>query len=815
MKRYFWFIISFVLVFNLSRYAVAQPKKPVAELPKTTSFKLFFEKAYLHTDRDFYASGDDIWYKAYLVNGESNYPTYTSNNLYVELVSPDSKILTRQIIRMDQGMGVGDLKLTDSIPGGTYHLKAYTNWMRNFGDNFIFDKKITINSVAGIKPQAPVGAKIKRKKNALEAEPVPNSYKISFFPEGGSMVEGVMGVVGFKAEDALGNGIKVSGSGTSSSGQTVSQFESTDVGLGSFTLLPTAGAAYQVKGTYKNGETFNVDLPEALTEGYAIHIRNTDSAFVQVTVSASQAMFDKHKGQKLTLAAKHGDLLYFEGKFTLNDIQAAVNIPKAQLPAGIVSVLLYDEQLHPNCERLAFINTRNEVKVTLKSDKPVYQSKEKTDYTIRVTDAKGQPVHANLSLAAVDASIVPADETNISAYLLLQADIKGKIENAAQYFDPANANRFKQIDLLLLTQGWRDFVWKRLADSSNLKISYYPEAGFTVSGRLRGIFFDKPVPNTNITLFAPGAKGNKMFFTKTDQNGKYYLDNVELYGSQTLKLSARDDKGKKAGWLLLDTIGHDPLPVIPTPLIDEEPSAQLALFNAASKSRMNLAKSSRLVNGSIQLNQVEIKDVHRSFTSYTGEVLQTFGYPEFSYEIGSKYLKYKDLEDFLVHEVPGARTNPDAEGVVFFLEGKKVFPRLTVDKREDIFERIDYYTLTMDQVISVRVDHYVSMSSGDVMMIYLTLKPSAFDKKEFYLVHTDVTGYYSARTFYSPNYEYTSTKADQRTTIYWEPMISTDVNGQATVSYYNADPKSKIRIAVQGLTDKGVPITATGGYTIQ
>jgi hypothetical protein len=35
------------------------------------------------------------------------------------------------------------------------------------------------------------------------------------------------------------------------------------------------------------------------------------------------------------------------------------------------------------------------------------------------------------------------------------------------------------------------------------------------------------------------------------------------------------------------------------------------------------------------------------------------------------------------------------------------------------------------------------------------------------------------------------------------------------VSYYNADPKSKIRIAVQGLTDKGVPITATGGYTIQ
>ncbi len=814
MKRYFHVVLALFLLSILVLPARAQ-QKATAATPKTTSFKLFFEKVYLHTDRDYYATGDDLWYKAYLVNGESTSPTYTSNNLYVELISSESKVMTRQIIRLDQGIGYGDIKLTDSIPGGTYHLKAYTNWMRNFGDNFIFDKQITVNSVAGVKPQQPADPKIKRRRNAQEAEPVANSYKISFFPEGGSMVEGVMGVVGFKAEDALGNGVKVSGTVTSSRGETVGQFESTDIGLGSFTLMPTTGTTYHVNGAYKGGESFNEDLPAAMAEGYAIHIRNTDSAFVQVTVSANQAMFDAHKGQKLTLIAKHGDKVYFEGKFTLGDLQSAINIPKAQLPAGIASILLYDEQMHPNCERLAFINTKNEVNVSVKPDKASYQPKEKTEYTIRVTDKQGNPVKANLSLSAVDASVVPPDETNISAYLLLQADVRGKIENAAQYFDPANANRFKQIDMLLLTQGWRDFVWKRLADSTNLKISYFPEAGFTVSGKLRGVLFNKPIANMNVTLFAPGAKGNKMFFTKTDQNGKYFLDNVELYGNQTLKLTSSDDKGKKAGWLLLDTLGHDPLPIKPMPIIDQEPTDQLAAFNAASKTRMTLAKNSRLANGSIQLNTVEIKEVNRSFTSYTGEVLQTFGYPEYSYEIGGKYLKYRDLEDFIVHEVPGARTNPDGEGVVFFVGGKKLFPRLTVDKREDLFDRIDYYTLSMDQVVSVREDHYVTMGGGDLIMIYLTLKPSAFDKKEFNLVHTDVTGYYSARTFYSPNYEYPSTKADQRITIFWEPMITTDANGQATVSYYNADPKSKIRVTVQGLTDKGTPITAIGGYTIK
>src|SRR5476651_274474 len=201
MKRLLCLVFFAAAFFATPQLVSAQTK---VQTPKTTSFKLFFEKVYLHTDRDYYASGDDLWFKAYLVNGESNYPTFTSNNLYVDLVSSESKIISREIIRLDDGVGAGDFKLTDSIPGGTYHLRAYTNWMRNFGDNFIFDKQITVNSIPGIKPVAPViGKKSKKNKNSDNDDASPNANRISFFPEGGSMVEGVMGVVGFKAEDAL------------------------------------------------------------------------------------------------------------------------------------------------------------------------------------------------------------------------------------------------------------------------------------------------------------------------------------------------------------------------------------------------------------------------------------------------------------------------------------------------------------------------------------------------------------------------------------------------------------------------------------
>ncbi|NJK95698.1 MAG: hypothetical protein HC905_13010 [Bacteroidales bacterium] len=63
-------------------------------------------------------------------------PSDNSNTLYVELVSPGSKIIETKVIRMDKGLGHGDFHLGDSIPSGNYQIRAYTNYMRNFGEIF-------------------------------------------------------------------------------------------------------------------------------------------------------------------------------------------------------------------------------------------------------------------------------------------------------------------------------------------------------------------------------------------------------------------------------------------------------------------------------------------------------------------------------------------------------------------------------------------------------------------------------------------------------------------------------------------------------
>lgn len=64
----------FVFVFFGFQIAFARRSSPASQ-----EFKLFFEKVYLHLDRSFYAPGDDIWFKACLVNAQNNLEFKASN----------------------------------------------------------------------------------------------------------------------------------------------------------------------------------------------------------------------------------------------------------------------------------------------------------------------------------------------------------------------------------------------------------------------------------------------------------------------------------------------------------------------------------------------------------------------------------------------------------------------------------------------------------------------------------------------------------------------------------------------------------------
>jgi hypothetical protein len=608
---------------------------------------LLFEKAYLHTDRDVYAMGDTLWFKAYLVNGQDHKPALSSGNLYVELISPDSaKIVLREIIRMDNGLGHGDMALDDSLKSGHYTLRAYTNWMRNFGDNFVFEKDITLLDIAAVPAAPDPKAAVKNKKSAAAtAAAAPNTAAnilpiVRFYPEGGSLVNGIGSFVGVKAEDGYGKGIAAAGAVISASGDTVSHFNCDSLGIGVFTLLPLVGQSYQA--TVDLGSRHDVfQLPAALSKGLALQIRQTDSV-IHALVRAAGTGADS----TISMVVKHTGKTVLSQRFSLKDAQVAFKISTASLPEGISAITIYNQQNKPECERLVYVhhlNQNNKNSVSIVTDKKSYQPKEKASITIQA-----QP-NSNLSMAAVDAGVVPVQTEDIVSYLNLQSELRGTIESPNRYFDTTNVNRFKQLDQLLLTQGWRDFVWRRMADTS-IRISYAAENGIPVPGRMWEEVRNKMLPDLNISLHADSARGTKLFSARTDSAGRFYFDGLMLYGNQRIQLSATDDKGKDRGSFWLDTIRPLPVsPIIQRPAFMQNPLDSIAKVNTEKK--VESMKSANL-NGVTRLKEVKIKD-RKTIVTRSSSVLTTWG-PDQVFNITPNDYQYKTLEWFLLQTSKGA-----------------------------------------------------------------------------------------------------------------------------------------------------------------
>ncbi len=102
------------------------------------------EKIYIVTDRPFYAAGEILWYKAWLVNGVNHKPDSPSQTMYAELLSPAGEVVLSKVLKSVDGGVAGDFFLPENLAPGTYTLRAYTNWMKNFDDSWMFRRSIRI-----------------------------------------------------------------------------------------------------------------------------------------------------------------------------------------------------------------------------------------------------------------------------------------------------------------------------------------------------------------------------------------------------------------------------------------------------------------------------------------------------------------------------------------------------------------------------------------------------------------------------------------------------------------------------------------------
>ena len=137
------FFLGF-LIFSVPTLAQEGLPKQIQDYFNSYQEEFPVEKAYLHLDKFTYTLGDDLWFSAYVVAGGEQLPSPLSKTLYVDLFDGDGLRVAQKIIYLENGRGAGDFNFPSFGKTGTYQLKAYTTWMRNFGEDYFFTQQVQV-----------------------------------------------------------------------------------------------------------------------------------------------------------------------------------------------------------------------------------------------------------------------------------------------------------------------------------------------------------------------------------------------------------------------------------------------------------------------------------------------------------------------------------------------------------------------------------------------------------------------------------------------------------------------------------------------
>lgn len=793
------------------------------------------EKVYLHIDRDRYSPDEDIWFKAYFIDASAGLLTENSKNLYVELISPDLKIIDSRIIRLDAGLGNGDFHIPKTTKTGQYRIRAYTNYMRNFSDSLFFNKTITVINLS---------EPVKSKPDNAPSEN--NRIELSFFPESGSLVDNVLSTIGFKAVDESGIGCDVSGNLYASSGELITAIISTHLGMGMFPLKPLPGIRYYtiVKNSY--GETVRTDLPESFPAGTVLSISKNDLNELQVIIRTNSATLPLLTDHEMSLRVSSRNIILKKIQLKINSLNNIFTIPTDEFRDGIISLTLSASDILPLNERLIYIQNNDSINIHLETDKRVYMQRDSVEVKISMPDNYGLAPETYLSLTAVESNSINSQSLfpgTISSWFLLESDIRGNVEDPSYYFDPSNTDRLKDLDLLLVNQGWRDFEWKYR------KENYPPENGFTVSGRLRKIMNNSPVKNADITIgiFQEG----KPFIgvVKSDSSGKFYFNNIDVTGTRKLVASISSEKDAAKGWLILDSAKYLP-PVVKNynintvqskmkkEIIAEDPAVKsdLKTYVQYSEIKLSLQKKYKL-SDTISPGEVNIiaRRTDAPESARARSVQYLMGQPDKEYVITPQVQKtYFNTSQFLTSSMillPKGTAKPKGtsslhwmKNPVYMIDGLRVLKTDVESLPMRMVERID----VLNQAASYQVFGTVMSISdtGDVGfgppdgVISIILKSDWLDENTavYHSAKMKITGYNEQRIFYSPKHKtslMSDFKPDLRTTLFWEPYITIQNNNRVILKYFNADNSSVIKVVAEGITSTGIPVSGSVVYEVK
>jgi hypothetical protein len=748
------------------------------------------EKIYIQYDKTSYFAGESIWFKAYLMEGFT--PATKSTVLAVELLNDSGIVVDKKFIPIVKGAAVGDFSLPANLKQGSYTVSAYTRRHMNTGTKRVYYHAVNIyNPQASTQLQNITG----------------NNNIVYFFPEGGNFIANKSNTIAFRSCDKWGNPKKVSGKIIDSKGNVIADFNSMHNGMGKFFLTPVLGEKYRAECLVDSIEKKTFPLPETTGEGIVL----------QVYTSGGKTIFNVNAGA-ITIPALipayiigvQENIVAF--KIPLNNANKEITgrIPIEKLPSGILQITVFNADNQPLAERLLFVNSGDYIATSsLRTDTLDFDRRKKNVFSFGIDNAAAGTYAVSVAAFNDEAE---NDKDNIVSRLLLTDDIKGYVYDPAYYFENNDETHARNLDLVMLTNGWRRYNWNEVLSYSN-RPAYFKDPGYiTFSAKALDPTTNEPIKNRTLSVFIKTKDDfTDMLALNTDSSGLFVMPGMIF--EDTLKASFMNATAKRAKMPLkvssqpLEKLYFIPKPDVPW-LSFKPFNEKITNGNNAGIIRRNYT-SSGIMMKEITLKTKTKSEKQKFEEKYTTGRLSGMANTEIDF-LEHPEVSSTSILEYLKSRLPGVSISggPMDYSINYrqtrSLSGGPIPMAVFLDEYQ--VEPIDLASVRVSDVALVRVISSALTSVGGALAIY-TKRDKIVGYAGPEKTEVLITGFSPSREFFSPNYEDSKSgniASDERITLYWNPYLTTTPqNSVVRFSFFNSDNAKQFKVIVEGVLEDG------------
>lgn len=275
---------------------------------------------HLSTDQPFYFAGQEIKLSLLLVDAITKEKAKDDEVVYIVLKNNVAGNIIEKKIFSKNGIG----ELTTDIPSntrsGNYELIAWTNYLKNFGEESYFRKKIPIYSTDYI-------------ANIDTDEPEP---PFIFNAEGGNLIANVTSRIVYKHNSKCQNKSAIL---IEDESKEILDITLSENGIGSIIFKPRNDHTYQINHTCIKSKENLFSLPQVQESGYAFSIVQR-SKQIQLIVRSSNKSY---KNDSIKIVGYQKAIKVFEVKGKINKDNFIAVLNNEDIPSGAISCYLLNE----------------------------------------------------------------------------------------------------------------------------------------------------------------------------------------------------------------------------------------------------------------------------------------------------------------------------------------------------------------------------------------------------------------------------------------------------------------------------------------